>query len=144
MLVGCYGEILRYCEDNDLASLFADALLYQATGCGPSTPSELAVRDEGTEGFRGLPKYAAARKCLGVADVEGWVFGKEYSELISGHRKDIAHIMAVQPMTILIRAQAKWTAGHFLFGILPTEEEQKNLQVVVRDYQRGLWSAAGK
>jgi hypothetical protein len=31
MLVPCFGEIARYCGDNELASVFVDALLYQST-----------------------------------------------------------------------------------------------------------------
>jgi hypothetical protein len=131
MLVPCFEGAYKYSNDNELASLFIDAVLYEATGCEASTPAEGEVLDEGTQRARGLSKYILGRRLLRVPDVEGWMFGKEYSALLTGSAKDIAYIAAVHPTTILIRGIGKWAVDYCLFGSLPTEADKKALDSLV-------------
>lgn len=103
MPVPCFDELAKCCGDNELASLFVDVIVFEATGCEARTPAEAEVLDEGTQRVRGLSKYVLGRRLLRVPDVEGWMFGKEYSALLTGSAKDLAYTAAVHPTTILIR-----------------------------------------
>jgi hypothetical protein len=116
--------VAEYSGDHRLASLFVDALLYDATGCEAGTPTESEVLNEGTHKVRGISKYAIGRQQLKVPDVEGWMFGKEFAAL-SGHAMDVAYVLAVTPNTIMIRGHGKWMAEYCIKGTLPTEAEKE-------------------
>jgi hypothetical protein len=132
MLVPCFGEIAGYCGENELASAFVDALLYQATGHEPGLPTESEVRDEGTHRTHGIAKYQIARRYISsVADLEGWIFGKEYAAIVENDAKDLARIMAVAPLTLAYRQCARWSVRYFLYGTLPSEDEQQKLNSAV-------------
>lgn len=120
MLVPCFDELAKYCGDNELASLFVDAIVFEATGCEARAPAEAEVLDEGTQSVRGLSKYALGRRLLRLPDVEGWMFGKEYSALLTGSTKNLAYIEAAHPTTILIRGDGKMVAEYCLYGTTPT------------------------
>lgn len=125
MLVPCFEELAKYCGDNELASLFVDVIVFEATGCETGTPAEAEVLDEGTQSVRGLSKYVLGRRLLRVPDVEGWMFGKEYSALLTGSAKDLAHIASVHPITIQIRRDGKTAAEYCVYGILPASLQSK-------------------
>jgi hypothetical protein len=136
MLVSCFSEILEYSEDNEFSSVFVDALLYQATGQETGVPTEEQVRHEGTLQTRGIAKYKVASNYISknsVRDLEGWIFGKEYSCVVSGSSTDFGRIMAVGPITILIRAEGTWDARFFLYGTLPSKDDREKIDILVHD-----------
>lgn len=134
MLVPCFGEIAGYCGDNELASLFVDALLYQATGHETEPPTESQVLDDGTHHTHGIAKYKIARRYItSIPDLEGWIFGKEYAAIVEGNARDLARIMAVAPLTLAYRQCARWTVKYFLYGTLPSEDEQQKLNSAVQN-----------
>jgi hypothetical protein len=132
MLVPCFEEIAGYCGDNELASVFVDALLYQATGREPGLPTEAQVLDEGTHHAHGIAKYKIARHYItSISDLAGWIFGKEYAVIVEGDAKDLARIMAVAPLSLAYRQCARWKVKYFLYGTLPSEDEQQKLSSAV-------------
>lgn len=129
MLVPCFNEMFKSGKDEKLTSLLVDAALYEATGCEAGTPTESEILDEGTQRVRGVSKYALGRKYLRVADVEGWMFGKEYAALMTGNPKDLPYIVAVRPYTVRIRGVGKLIAKYWLYG---TEFAETDLERVSR------------
>jgi hypothetical protein len=131
-----FDEVYAYCSDKEVASLLTDALLYQATGCEAGTATEDQVLHEGTHATRGVHKFAFAKtKMEHIGDVIAWLFGKEIAAL-QGTPGDIAVIIAVAPVSMMLRVHAKWTIRYFLYGQLPTETEQEQLNQVVAKMQK--------
>ena len=132
MLVPCFEEVAKYSENNEFASVFVDALLYEATGQEAGLPTEAQIRREGTRHTRGVGKYSAARDYIkGILDVEGWIFGEEYAAIVSDRVADWFRIVSVSPLTLLIRQHSRWAVRYFLYGTLPSDEEQQELDSVV-------------
>lgn len=61
---------------------------------------------------------------------KAYTFGKEIAAL-QCHRGDIGVILSVAPISILLRGHAKWTIRYFLYGTLPTDSEQQELDRIV-------------
>jgi len=138
MLLSCFGEVLDYCHDNEVASFFVDAVLYQATGREPGVPTESEILAEGTQRVHGIGKYQIRRDYVKMrGDVDGWTFGKEYAAL-RGAELEFSHIVSVQPFTLLMRGRAKWVVRYCLYGTLPTESEEAALKALVDKYWNGL------
>ena len=134
MLVPCFEETTRYCGDHELASVFVDALLYQATGRETELPTASQILAEGTHHTHGIAKYQTAREHItSISDLAGWTFGKEYSVIVGEKVADLARIMAVTPLTLLFRQHARWNVKYFLYGTLPSDEERQNLDSAVHD-----------
>lgn len=134
MLIPCFEEVTRYCGDNELASCYVDAVLYQATGRWPEIPTESQVLYEGTHHTHGITKYKIARDYIKeIPDLAAWIFGKEYSAIVAGTPKDVVRIMAVLPFTLLFRQHARWKVKYFLYGTLPSENEKQQLNSLVQD-----------
>lgn len=132
MLVPCFEEVAKYSENSEFASVFVDALLYEVTGQEAGLPTEAQIRREGTHHTRGVAKYNAARGYIkGIRDVEGWIFGEEYAAIVSDRVADWFRIVSVSPLTLLIRQHSRWTVRYFLYGTLPSDEEQRKLDSVV-------------
>ena len=134
-LVSCFSELLAYYRDAALASVFVDAVLYQATGAEPGTATEPEILDEGTHRVRGISKYALAKKLITIPDAVAWLLGKEYSALKNGTAKDLAYIVAAAPYTILIREHARWRLRYFLQGVLPSDGGTGGIRLLGRTYQ---------
>jgi len=88
MLVSRF-HVVRECTESELASLYIDAVLYQATGSEAEVPTEYQVRDEGTHKVRGVAKYAVRTQYSTVDNGDSWMFGKEVSAILTGSAKDI-------------------------------------------------------
>lgn len=141
MLTSCFSQILESRKDRELASLLADAAVYEITGYEAGKATESQVLDEGTQKVRGLSKYALGRKILQVGDVEGWVFGKECAALLSGRSKDIAHIMTVQPYAVRIRGVGELVARYWIYGIEVTEADLEKVSQRFVSAREELWRA---
>jgi hypothetical protein len=137
MLASCFSQISEYSDDNKFSSAFIDALLYQATGFeAGDDPTEEQIRHEGTHHTRGIAKYKVASNYISpesVPDLDGWILGKEYSAIVSGSNADYVRIMTVVPLAILIRAEATWDVGYFLYGTLPSKDQREKVDSLVSD-----------
>jgi len=138
MLVPCFDELAKYCGDNDLASLFVDVIVFEATGSEASTPTESEVLYRGTQQARGLPKYVLGRRLIAGSEIEARMFGREYSALLTGSPLDLAVVVGVQPLTILIRGYGKMVAEYCLYGTLPREDYMRTLEALHEQSRRGL------
>ncbi len=60
-----------------------------------------------------------------ISDIEAWVFGKEFSAIISGDPKDIANIISVSPFSLIAHVFVRDEHIRYLLdGVLPTEYEK--------------------
>jgi len=126
MLVPCF-HVVRECTESELASVYIDAVLYQATGSETEVPTEYQVRDEGTHKVRGVAKYAVRTQYSTVDYGDSWMFGKEVSTILTGSAKDTAYITMNYPISIHIVAVGKWAANYAIHGTLPTEAEKSEV-----------------
>lgn len=139
MLTVCFQELCTYSEDKEVASVFVDALLYQATGSEPTSPTEMEFRFEGTHKARGLQKYVMARQQLKhIGDNVAWLFGKEVAAL-RGDPNDVADVVSVSSVSFLLRVHAKWIVRYFLYGTWPTEAERESLQKTLAKQEKELF-----
>src|SRR5208282_2228022 len=107
-LVGGFDRIMEFARSREIASAFADALVFEAFGKNPSAvPTEEDYRLYGTEEFRGIAKYALAPRYF-PGDAVAYLFGKEYAKVVSGSASDFAYIASSGPMTINIRKWGAW------------------------------------
>lgn len=60
-LTGAFHRALAFCKDPALASLFVDALLFEATGQEPTAPEDLDVMSSLTHLYRGLGSTSSRR-----------------------------------------------------------------------------------
>src|SRR5215831_16637381 len=80
----------------------------------------------------GFAKYALAKTHFGeTGDAEGWLFGKEYSQIVSGSPLDFAYIAAVLPLSIRVRVIGGWQTRYALTGQEPSSDEQDALEKVI-------------
>ena len=131
-LVRGFDEVVEYTNDSKLSSCYVDAVVYQATGKESSVePTERQYRVEGTHMCRGIAKYSRAKQYFKISDAIAWLFGKEYSAILSGSPTDIAYILPVLPLTVLIRAEGAWRTRYVLTGNSPTNDEQSAVSAMV-------------
>ena len=111
-LASAFEAVLDYTGDASLASCYIDALLFAATGReAGGVPTDIEYRTGGTEKYRGVAKYVGAKRHFRLSDPVAWLFGKEYSAIVSGSALDFAYITAVNPLTLSIRViDVKWLA----------------------------------
>jgi len=139
-----FQEVYEYCADKEVASLLTDSLLYQATGLKPSSPTELQIREEGTHTIRGIHKFALADKQMShIGDIVAWIFGKEIAAL-QGTTRDMAIILSVAPISVMLRAHAKWAIRYFLYGTLPTKADERNLDEIIAEMQKDVRNVFSK
>jgi hypothetical protein len=62
LLTSLFQETHKYSGNNDLASLIVDSVLYEVTGCDPSSPTEDDLICRQTHNARGIHKFALARQ----------------------------------------------------------------------------------
>ncbi len=136
-LVGGFSKIMEFAQRREIASAFADSLIFEAFGKSPSAvPTDEEFRFLGTEKYRGIAKYALAQKYFSMADTDAHLFGKEYSKVVSGDAMDFAYIASSRPMTLSIRKWGAWTIEHSLTGRSPSKEEIDSLKAAEdRAYQ---------
>jgi hypothetical protein len=139
MLTVYFDEVLAYSGDKELSSLLVDSLLYQATGCESSSPTESDILDGGTQNARGIHKFVMGRKLMPhIGDMTAWLFGKEVAAL-DGKPNEIGIILSVAPFSIMVRGHAKWTTRHFLYGSSPTEAEQLAFETLLTEQNQKLF-----
>lgn len=142
-LVGGFDRIMEFAKSREIASAFADALVFEAFGESPSAiPSEWDFRAFGTERFRGIAKYALAPNYFS-GDAVAHLFGKEYAKIVSGNASDFAYIASSGPMTINIRKWGAWIIDHSLTGRLPYQEEIDALNASVGKANQALNNLVG-
>jgi hypothetical protein len=142
-LVGGLDRIMEFIKSREIASAFADALVFEAFGESPSAiPSEWDFRAFGTERFRGIAKYALAQQYF-PGDSVAHLFGKEYAKVVSGNALDFAYIASSGPMTINIRKWGAWIIDHSLTGRLPSQEEINALNASVGKANQALNNLLG-
>lgn len=128
-LVGGFGKIMEFARRREIASAFADAVVFEAFGENPSAvPTEEDFKFFRTEKYRGIKKYALAHKYFPTGDTDADLFGKEYAKIASGNAMDFAYIASSRPMTLSIRKWGAWTIDHSLTGREPTREEVDDLK----------------
>jgi hypothetical protein len=137
MLVSCF-HVVRECTESELASVYIDAVLYQATGSEAEVPTEHQVRDEGTHKVRGVAKYAVRTQYSTVDYGDSRMFGKEVSAILTGSANNIAYITMVSPISIHIVAVGKWAANYAIHGTLPTEAEKSEANSLYDESMRSL------
>jgi hypothetical protein len=131
-----YLVFMEHLGDSGSALALVEALLYQANGSEPASPAddEKAVSDACTQDVRGINKFQVARKTMAhLGDVEAWIFGMEFSAIVSGEPKDIAKIVSVSTFCLATRVHARWRIRYLLYGVLPTEEDKEALAVGLRN-----------
>ena len=65
-LTGAFHRTLAFCRDAALASLFVDALLFEAIGHRPTVPEDVDVMASLTHLYRGVGKYVIAKSTLTI------------------------------------------------------------------------------
>lgn len=128
MLTVYFREAAEYCKDNEIASALADALLFEAIGVEPSSPTESEIWDEGTHRARGIAKYKLADQLFKhLGDVPGWVFAKEVA-VLRGQPKDVALILSIELESLPPRMFARWAIRLAVYGQPPSEEDREALR----------------
>lgn len=96
-LLSIFNKTLEYAQDKALASIYVDAIIFEATGKEPGgVPSREEFEFGGTEKYRGIAKYGAAPNYFKVSSPYAWLFGKEYSRIKTGSAMDFAYVAAVR------------------------------------------------
>lgn len=118
-LTGAFHRTLAFCRDAALASLFVDALLFEAVGCQPTVPEDVDVMASLTHLYRGIGKYVIAKSTLALSPSELplWVFGMEYAAAI-GFPLNPVRVLEVRPAALQIREFAFSKASSALVGNL--------------------------
>jgi hypothetical protein len=144
-LAAIYPLAKEFLGSNIPASVSIEALSFQGTGKETSTATESDVLDLGTQERRGIQKYQLAKTLIkGVKDTEGWCFGKEYAAICSGHPNDIAYVLPVYPMSLIVRAYARWTFQSVILHIEPTADDKARLDAFVASAQKDIAESAQK
>jgi hypothetical protein len=114
-LFGGFNKALEFTHDDELASIYIDAIVFNLTAEDPSrVPSEMDFRLGGTENFRGIAKYAKAKDYFNVSFPEAWMFGKEYSQIKTGNALDFAYVASVSPVVVTIIEKGALLFQHML------------------------------
>jgi len=106
-LTGAFHRTLAFCRDAALASLFVDALLFEA----------IDVMASLTHLYRGVGKYVIAKSTLTLtpSELPLWVFGMEYAAAI-GQPLDPIRVLEVRPEALQIREFAFSKTSSALVG----------------------------
>lgn len=130
-LAGAFERVLTFVGNRNLASLFIDAVVFEATGKRPSNPSGVDMIACLTHQHRGLAKYAIAKRYFSVPDPGAWLFGTEYAS-VKGNARDPIHVMNAGIPVLFIRRTGAWAAEKALTGKSPTNEETDALPNAVK------------
>jgi hypothetical protein len=123
MVVGAIARAGNYTGDQNLASLFADALTFEATGKSPTEPTLTEMIAGRTRQYRGISKYALARRHLRVRDPDASLFGNEYARG-KGNGSNEDNLVRGTLLALHIRQTGEWAAEMALTGRPPTDEEK--------------------
>jgi hypothetical protein len=139
LLTVYFTELAKLVADYELVSVSIDALVYQATGSEAGSSTEEEVLSTGTQNTRGIHKFQVARKIMPhIGDIDAWVFGKEFSAIMSGSPMNIAYIVPVSPFSVMARFQARWHVRHVLYGTSPTKEDEQALEVAIKQQEKSM------
>ena len=131
-LVGGFDRIVGFTNDNDLASIYVDAIIFCATNKNPGgIPDEMEFKATGTEQYHGIAKYSLAAKYFKVGDPIAWLFGKEYSKIVTGSPNDLAYVAPVWPLTLTARQKGAWITEYALTGRAPSKEERESFSALL-------------
>jgi hypothetical protein len=132
-LVGAFEQAMIFTGDRNLASLFVDAMIFQATGKAPSVPSHAEIISGETSEHRGIAKYVLATKhsSSGLSDPGAWAFGAEYARAIGGEW-DLTNVVVPGQSVLFIRRTGVWATERALTGKFPTKEEMDALPNAIR------------
>jgi hypothetical protein len=116
-LTGAFQRALAFCKDAALASLFVDALLFEATGNQSTVPEDLDVMASLTHLYRGVGKYVIAKSTLALppSELPLWVFGTEYAAAMGCPLNPI-RVLEVRPAALQIREFAFLKTSSALVG----------------------------
>jgi hypothetical protein len=130
-LVGAFERVLRFAGDPRLASLFVDAIVFEATKQSPRVPTQAQIIAGWTHQHRGIAKYALAQSVSRVPDPGLWLFGSEYARA-RGKPNNPFYTVAAGASVLYIRRVGVWVAEHALTGRLPTRQEIDALPQAIR------------
>jgi hypothetical protein len=130
-LVGVFEKAMTFTGDKNLASLFVDAMIFNATGKSPSVPAGADMSAGLTHQHRGLAKYALAKKYYSVPDPGAWLFGAEYARA-KGNALDPAYVVAAGKSVLYIRRTGAWMTEKALTGKSPAQDEMDALPNAIR------------
>lgn len=144
-LTAVFTELSKHLDDADAASVVVDALLYQATGFEAGSPTEEELLFAGTQNTRGIHKFQVARKSKPhIGDVEAWIFGKEFSAIVSDSPMNFAYVISVSPFSLVVRVRARWCIRYLLYGTLPTQEDEQALDAILKKQKKDLQEMVDK
>jgi hypothetical protein len=127
-------ELMEYLNDNTVASTFVDALLYEATGFESGVVTDERVLFYGTYNTRGIQKFEHGRRLMPhIKDIEGWMFGSEYSAIVCGSPKDITKVFPAAFFSVASRARAYFHIRYLLYDRLPTKAEEQAAEAWLRE-----------
>jgi len=121
-LVGVFDKTVDFTKDFNLASLFVDAMVFKAIGKTPTEPTPADMNAGLTHRFRGVRKYAIARKYLPVRDPGALLFGQEFAKA-KGNGLNQADVDRGVLAALYTRQSGAWAAETALTGRVPTTEE---------------------
>lgn len=121
-LVGAFERAKIFTGDPSLASLFVDAMVFHATGKSPRMPPDADMIAGLTHQYRGVNKYAVARKYFPVRDPAPLLFGREYARA-KGNSQNQADVDRGILVGLVARQAGAWATDMALTGKAPTEEE---------------------
>ena len=138
-LTSFFAEFRDLIGVSESALMLVDGLLYQATGSKAGSPTESELLNSGTQNVRGIQKFEAARKTMPlIGDVDAWIFGKEFSAIVSGEPGDIAKIVSVASFSLAARLRARWHIRYLLYGVLPKDKDKQELDATVLDHEKSM------
>jgi hypothetical protein len=121
-LVGAFEKAMIFTGDGNLASLFVDAMVFEATGESPSVPTDADMTAGQTHKHRGIHKYVLASKQFSGCDPFALLFGREYANAkVNGLNQ--ADVDRGSISAIYGRQSGAWAADLALTGKGPTDEE---------------------
>jgi hypothetical protein len=97
-------------------------MVFKGTGKSPSVPTATEISAGLTHQYRGISKYAMARKCSTVRDPVALLFGQEYARA-KGNGLNEADVDRGIIAALHIRQAGGWAADIALVGKSPTNEE---------------------
>ena len=122
MVVGAVARAGNFTGDQNLASLFADALIFEATGKNPTEPTVSEMIAGRTRKYRGISKYALACRHLRMRDPVVSLFGNEYA-IGKGNVSNEDDLVRGTLLALHLRQAGEWATDIALTGKAPTSEE---------------------
>ena len=123
MLVGAFDQVMAFSGgDINIASLFVDAIVFEATGKCPSQPTAADMANGQAMKHRGIQKYALASKFFSSPVPFALFFGKEYARA-KGDEMNQDMVARGFVMALIIKQTGVWETDRALSGRIPTAKE---------------------